>query len=1689
MCNFRVCVFCLTICAVIFCSCECKNDTSKLKFEKRKKRERFNLERNKVKSNIKRKLEGEEEAASSTEAVGRYNTSFVPLNISIDLNNFNNNLPSSLTEYKDIFIQAMMKAKAILEDLLYIEIDYDEKIILGKYFFDQNNIEFFDIKINNSKLYPYNYHIFFNFDEDDGVYSEIIAGIVYVPIIGLITIGETAIKNNQLNLEYLTNFMLHHFIHLLGFFDFESSEFEGIIKDLDEGYTINETYGPTVINYARKYFNCPDISKIILESDENDNIVWPSYLLLGELMTKFNYPEEQILSGFTLAFLDDLPYLRVVKSYTGSLMKFGKNKGCEFFNNDCLTELDSSDITFANEFNLATSSPKYSCSSGRLSKTVYKSSSGHPLSTQYCSISEYDEDDTENIYIGHCNKEESADEDDTLNESFTDSSFCVLSSLKRETESDGIFKAVCHEMICSTASLTIKIGDRYIVCPRSGGKIKVKDFAGYLLCPDYNLICSSTFLCNDHFNCYAKKSEEKENTFTYNYTIKTTQNADDYDNDANIEDPTESQSWELTNNGTCPYLCMQCDENFKCIQCAPTYKIYNEEENICLEVVPNCASYDEGDEICAECKEGYFLAELSNGTKICEILSNQNKYYKPIGSSTYKKCSDSLESCEECQEEEIELEKKVICSECIANYELIDDGIMCGDPSSQLYYLIGDKYISCINSPLIDNCLKCKMEDNEFECILCKENYYLYHSSEDSMSCIDSTDNTMYSTDGYNYYPCLKSLAHCNKCEGNNKCIECDANYRIEESNICISQEDIDNELYYSDSDQEGKYVSCSKIPITNCQKCTSNSVCTGCNNENYVLVDEGTICGEKNSQLYYLDSGEEKYKSCIKYALMPNCLKCEFTTVFNCLECAENYAFVHENDGTVTCTEITSLSINKYFTSDFKNYYPCDSSQHDINNCDTCNTKDKCLTCKTGFTTANGNTKCIPDSDISEKKYYEDPDNSNYYYLCSTSLSNCITCQNKDECLSCETEYIIEEASNHCISKTLYDEKKYYKNVATGKYVSCSNISGCEKCISATKCILCSSNLFLVKEDENIDSLTCKDTNENQYYQVTEDDITFYKKCTISSNQFCEKCELVDGNYVCLKCKEGYAFFFDGSGENICESKEARADIDNYYSTDNQNYYPCNNRQYNVIDNCIKCSNKETCDECNSGYTLVNGNQLCLLNTDISNKKYYQDSEKNDYYFPCSESLEHCDICEDKSTCTTCETDYIIEEASNHCISKTLYDEKKYYKNVATGKYVSCSNISGCEKCISATKCILCSSNLFLVKEDENIDSLTCKDTNENQYYQVTEDDITFYKKCMSHCEECTALDHCTKCEDNYAIIEDDHTVCEDLLTQKYYYDTQTTKYKLCSTYSNTCQKCQMDEGNNFICLECISTDYAFKHADNVECSLKSELKEDNTFYTNDTEINYYSCLLFNNAKKCLKCSNKEICDECQETYQLVNDKKLCVLPTDEEDNLVYRDPNTNYLVYCSDSISECNKCQNGETCNECKENSALVDSNKCLPEEEVTNNEHYFKDETTNGYISCSIINNCITCASSTVCTSCAQGYNINNNICQKIGDDDDDDDDDNSLSTGGIIGIVFGCLGFLLLVLLTIYFFMKKILKKNNPTVEIIDNEKQTDKISESEKPNDVENEKKDEIAETDKVNENEVKIHKGKRSIHN
>ena len=235
------------------------------------------------------------------------------------------------------------------------------------------------------------------------------------------------------------------------------------------------------------------------------------------------------------------------------------------------------------------------------------------------------------MYTGSC-----SDNNTKINESYYEelgeNSFCVLSSLLNEND----YKAVCYKMICSLQSLTIKIGEYYIVCPRSGGKIKPDHFNGYILCPDYNLICTGEKLCNNIFDCIEKESEEKEDSFNYSdYIIQTTQNSTLYKDDSIIN----NYLGELENNGTCPYLCIQCDLNKKCIKCASHYKIYNEEENECHEIIPNCLDY-ENDNICTKCKSDYSLIKEYNNSIVCisNVLINQKYFYKSEGNNYYIRC-------------------------------------------------------------------------------------------------------------------------------------------------------------------------------------------------------------------------------------------------------------------------------------------------------------------------------------------------------------------------------------------------------------------------------------------------------------------------------------------------------------------------------------------------------------------------------------------------------------------------------------------------------------------------------------------------------------------------------------------------------------------------------------------------------------------------------------------------------------------------------------------------------------------------------------------------------------------------------------------------------------------------------------------------------------------------------------------
>ena len=189
----------------------------------------------------------------------------------------------------------MYKAKDILENIIDIEMDYDVINKMDEDYFDiQYDVEYFNqADIINSRLYPYNYYILFKFDEemeDIDSYSEVAYDIAGVPTIGVIAINPI-MNTNKFKLNYLTNLMLHNFIHLLGFY-YEPGIPGNVETDDNVNMYLKEETSHNVFNYAKKYFNCPNIPKIDLEWDDYFNLHWPARYFLGELMINIDYPEE-----------------------------------------------------------------------------------------------------------------------------------------------------------------------------------------------------------------------------------------------------------------------------------------------------------------------------------------------------------------------------------------------------------------------------------------------------------------------------------------------------------------------------------------------------------------------------------------------------------------------------------------------------------------------------------------------------------------------------------------------------------------------------------------------------------------------------------------------------------------------------------------------------------------------------------------------------------------------------------------------------------------------------------------------------------------------------------------------------------------------------------------------------------------------------------------------------------------------------------------------------------------------------------------------------------------------------------------------------------------------------------------------------------------------------------------------------
>ena len=793
-------------------------------------------------------------------------------------------------------------------------------------------------------------------------------------------------NNNEEKAQALKILFMHEMTHILGF---EKTIFQNkkLLSNKNSKRTNNQGIsktiftGANVIARAIKYFNCNSIKGLELATNsvEGDNFPhWEGRLLLGDYMTSDLIYSDQLISEFTLALLEDLGWYKV-NYYTGGLMKFGKNKGCDFIDKDCVN-IGGEKITsrFPNDF--CSETTYGTCSAGRqsrgycytestindargagLERTGWESHYGIDIA-EYCPATKDTLIKARNVsYIGNCKIGNDKYGDQIISsyedyseifaESFGTNSFCALSSIIQQKSSVGGYQGqvrpTCYPMICSDQSLTIQLKDEYIVCPRKGGMIKIENkgytkYVGYLFCPDYNLICTGTIMCNNLFDCINQESQPKE--YSYEYAISDTVTSE-VTEDIKTEDKlsglvANDENYELSeNNATCPINCRQCLSNKRCILCR---NFTNTEPHAYYIGIKENSETDSI--ICSETKpsKGYYNKSINthihyftctDGCDQCQNADQCDSCAPTHKITQTKKCEERIPNCKKYNESTIKQDQGGY------GYQECEN---CDNERGYYCFNMNKKY--CNNSDDFTKEIYYKMEDREYSCIgLCGLKYSY---------CIKCDKNECFKCDLEHYVnrinvTCDERIPKCKKYDesskitdsdgnpGYSKCSECYQNHYClaDNKSICQYISPADLEHYYYDYGNgckdlcENKYPYCERCDGTKCLECLTK------------MKSDGTcVTGFPHCKKYDKEHANETYVEC---------LECDNANGYYCI-----------NMNKTSCDKI-DLDIIHYYKLETKTFPCVRKCQDEYQECSTCN-NTHCIECKPRHILSLDEKKCL---------------------------------------------------------------------------------------------------------------------------------------------------------------------------------------------------------------------------------------------------------------------------------------------------------------------------------------------------------------------------------------------------------------------------------------------------------------------------------------------------------------------------------------------------------------------------------------------------------------------------------------------------------------------------------------------------------------------------------------------------------
>jgi hypothetical protein len=526
----------------------------------------------------------------------KLSTEDIPINIIVDdsyiLYQLRNGVVS-IAKY-DLISNSLTTAVQMLTKLISVEPNTDEIELNKAQIIDDCDLEEFcyndaylspnKIPRNSIVIYP-RFHDFNQSGQNNILSSASFCAIDAEgdkrPTAGFIYIEQniTDLELRKKNIDkYYTMILLHELTHILVFDKLLLNP--NIFKEI-EILTQNRTIitSTRVVEMAKRHFGCPSLKGIELENqeyswkdddddEEETNEVyldiyqnhWDARIMLTDYMTSINY-DESVISEITLALFEDSGWY-TVKYITGGLFRYGKNQGCSFINSHCVYGGIS---FFKNEYCIKEKTTM--CTPGRTHRAMcgltsypaeleiyyrYFTNSkkgGHLAEVDYCPIAKTNSSISKTYYSqGHCAYGEVELYPESLGYKMGSESICLLSSLTPKNNDETLkdypssFRALCYQVECSNIggekSIIIHIGNNAVICPASGGTQTIDGYYGYILCPDYNLICTGSEWCTDPITCIQKNSFVNEDSFIYDYQSSTSQ---DYQDLLNYKVPTQDK--------------------------------------------------------------------------------------------------------------------------------------------------------------------------------------------------------------------------------------------------------------------------------------------------------------------------------------------------------------------------------------------------------------------------------------------------------------------------------------------------------------------------------------------------------------------------------------------------------------------------------------------------------------------------------------------------------------------------------------------------------------------------------------------------------------------------------------------------------------------------------------------------------------------------------------------------------------------------------------------------------------------------------------------------------------------------------------------------------------------------------------------------------------------------------------------